>query len=300
MNRHFLTYTMAATLTLGFSSCALLNKDKSSSDTKIIPVSNQRESLHPQKKSSVYTPEELAKGIVKGDWAIETVNGKTAIGETAPYLKFDPETKKVYGSNGCNYLNADYYYNPADSTLSFSNEVTTMKACGTPGITDYEINAALSQVRKYDWEMRGSEYFLRFFSDAGNELMSLMHQNFQFLNGTWIVESLNNKPINTPGDMKCPDMKIVIDIDEGKVHGNTGCNILNGHILSDMELPNCISFEQLITTRMACPPDMNYESDLLVALEEVYTARPTTKDKVDLIDSHGQVVLTLARATSDK
>lgn len=36
--------------------------------------------------------------------------------------------------------------------------------------------------------------------------------------------------------------RLVIDVPEGKVHGNTGCNILNGSLETDMEAANSISF----------------------------------------------------------
>jgi heat shock protein HslJ len=66
-----------------------------------------------------------------------------------------------------------------------------------------------------------------------------------------------------------------------------------------MDAPNSISFQQMITTRMSCPDSNNYEQDLLVALEEVTSARPISKNRVDLLDGSNTVVLSLIR-TSDK
>ena len=45
--------------------------------------------------------------------------------------------------------------------------------------------------------------------------MEMMHQNFQFLNGTWLVKEIDGQAVDVP------DMKLVIDVDEGKLHGNT-------------------------------------------------------------------------------
>ena len=89
---------------------------------------------------------------------------------------------------------------------------------------------------------------------------------------------------------------MVIDIDEGKLHGNTGCNIMNGEISIDMDQPNSISFSNIITTRMACPENSN-ETNLLVALEEVTSARPVSGNEVVLFNAQHQQVLTLARTT---
>lgn len=245
-----------------------------------------------QPVKAVYTSDDLAKGIVKGDWAIETVNGKKAVGETAPYLKFSPEEKRVYGNDGCNIINASYKYNPADSTLSFSNMASTMMACGTPGITDYEVNAALGAVQYYTWRLNGDDYYITLLDADRSPVMELMHQNFQFLNGTWAVKEIDGQSVNVP------DMKLVIDVDEGKLHGNTGCNIINGNLETDMEAANSISFQGIAMTRMACP-DGNYETQFVMALEEASKAKPLQNNRVALLNSEGKTVLVLER-TSDK
>lgn len=253
---------------------------------------DDRQSIAVKKDQKVYTPEEIKKGVVKGDWAIETVYGKSAVGETAPYLKFVPSERRIYGDNGCNTINASYNYNPQDSTISFDHIATTMRMCGMEGLTDYEINTALGATKFYSWEVDGHDYFLTFFDERGGEVMRLMHQNFDFLNGTWAVRKIGDKQINDP------DMKMVIDVDEGKLHGNTGCNIMNGVLSIDMDQPNSISFSNIITTRMACP-DKSHETDLLVALEEVTAARPVSVNEVVLFNSRHDAVLTLVR-TSDR
>lgn len=245
-----------------------------------------------QPVSAVYTSEELSKGVVKGDWAIETVNGKPAVGETAPYLKFVPDQKRVYGNDGCNIINGGYQYNPADSTLVFSDMATTMRACGMPDITDMEVHAALGAARYYTWRLNGDDYYLTLYDADHNPVMELMHQNFQFLNGTWLVKEIDGTAVNVP------DMKMVIDVDEGKVHGNTGCNILNGSLETDMDAANSISFQKIGLTRMACP-DPNYETQLVVALEEASRAKPLKEGRVALLNNQGETVLLLER-TSDK
>lgn len=270
---------------------SVTNSDSSMEVKKDAVLPTDREKIV-KPVSSVYTSEELAKGIVKGDWAIETVAGKTAVGETAPYLKFDPKEKRVYGNNGCNILNADYKYNPADSTISFSNFMQTMMACGMSGITDSEINMALAAAHYYSWRLSGDDYRITLYDADRQPVMELMHQNFQFLNGTWAVKEIAGEPVNNP------DMKLVIDVDEGKVHGNTGCNILNGQLETDMDAANSISFQKIATTRMACP-DPNYETRLLVALEDASKAQPLQQGRVKLLNSMGEVVLVLER-TSDK
>lgn len=240
--------------------------------------------------SSVYTSEELAKGIVKGDWAIETVNGKKVVGEKEPYLKFVPSEGKIYGNNGCNVINGQYQYNPTDSTIQFSYLSSTMMLCHKEGITDQEINLALDATRTYSWKLKGDDYLITFYNDEGTPVMELMHQNFDFLNGTWAVRQIDGENVNVSG------MKLVIDVDEGKIHGNTGCNIINGTLELNMKTANSISFQSIAKTMRLCH-DMKYETPLCVALEETMKARPLEGDKVEFLDSQDKVVLLLERTT---
>lgn len=249
---------------------------------------HDRENIAAAKELKAYTSEEIGRGVVKGDWAIETVMGKEAIGEDAPFIKLVPEELKFYGNNGCNVINGDYRYNSADSTIRFSNLIATMKLCGKTGITDTDINIALDSARKYSWEIKDTDYYLYFYDSAGKQVMSLMHQNFEFLNGTWSVAEIDGvKTANT-------QMQLVIDVAEGKLHGNTGCNIMNGSFETDMNAANSISFSAIATTRMACP-DQTSETALLVALEEASTAKPISRDEVILYDSQRNPVLKLKR-----
>ena len=93
-------------------------------------------------------------------------------------------------------------------------------------------------------------------------------------------------------------MKLVIDVEEGKIHGNTGCNVMNGTMEINMNAANSISFQAISKTLMLCPDD-NYETQLLVALEEAMRAKPMQGGKVELLDSQNKPVLLLER-TSDK
>lgn len=281
---------------LFMGSCSIMNKN---SKTEEKSVDIKKESVLPtdreeivQPVSAVYTSTELSQGIVKGDWAIETVNGHDVVGEKAPYLKFVPSEGRVYGNNGCNVINAQYQYNPADSTISFSYLSTTMRLCHKEGLTDTEINLAMDATRFYKWNLNGDDYYITLLNAEKEPVMTLMHQNFQFLNGTWAVKQISGEAVNVP------KMKLVIDVEEGKLHGNTGCNVINGALEINMESANSISFQAIAKTMMLCPDD-KYETQLLVALEEAMKAKPLQGGKVELLDSQGKAVLVLER-TSDK
>lgn len=285
----FKTLLIAGAL-IPFCSCSIFHKKEPEVKKEAVLPTDRENIVQPV--SAVYTSADLAKGIVKGDWAIEKVNGKNAVGEKAPFLKFVPDEERVYGNNGCNVLNGSYKYNPEDSTISFSNLATTMRLCHKEGLTDIEINVAWDQTRKYSWRLDGDDYYLTLYNEEGEPVMEMMHQNFQFLNGTWAVREINGEKVNVEG------MKLVIDVDEGKIHGNTGCNVLNGTLELNMESANSISFQSIAKTLRMCP-DMDYETRLCVALEEAEKAKPLQGGKAELLDSMGKSVLLLER-TSDK
>lgn len=298
MSKNIFRLMVAAAIMISLGSCDVFSKitgkgsesvsedGKDVSQEAVLP--HDREHIAAKKEVRTYTPEEIAKGVVKGDWAIETVNGKPAVGEKVPFLKFSPEEKMVYGNNGCNALNGKYAYNPKDSTISFSDIASTMILCSQEGITDYEINAALNATKYYTWNEQNSDYYLHFLDAGKREVMVLMHQNFDFLNGSWTVKKINERKVTNP------DVQLVIDVDELKIHGNTGCNILNGVMEVDMDAANSISFSAITTTRMACPEE-SYQTEFIVALEDASSAKPISATEVLLLDSRGKQVLKLAR-----
>lgn len=270
--------------------CSTLFKGKDQTIRQDDVLPHDREHIAKQAELKTYTADDIRKGIVAGDWTIETVNGQQAKGQTTPFLKFVPADGHVYGNNGCNALSGPYTFNAADSTISFGQMLSTMMLCSESGITDVEINVALSEVKFYTTKESDSEYWLYLYDSGRRELMSLLHQNFDFLNGTWQVTAIGDKTIDNP------DVRMVIDVDESKVHGNTGCNIFNGAFDTNMEAPNSISFSDIRTTRMACPESVDYEAALIVALEESTVARPVSATEVRLYDSRSKETLILRRS----
>lgn len=291
MRKHKAGHTgVAALATLGVAlvmgGCSLFNTSGSMEKEAVLPT--DRETLHQIQSQKVYTSAELAKGIIKGDWTIEEVDGENAVGEKIPYLRFEPSEKRIYGNNGCNVINASYTCNPADSTMRFDNLASTMMTCGQEGITDLQINRALADSRKYSWELDGHDYRITLYDGAGKPLLKMVHCNFEYLNGMWHIVGIEGEPVDVQG------MNILIDVDEGKLHGNTGCNIMNGKIETDLDTPNSISFSAINTTRMACP-DMELETRLVVALEEASSARALGPDTVELLGSNKQPVVKMVR-----
>ena len=269
----------------------LFSKESSSKTIKKeVVLPQDRESVNVETDPKMYSPEEFAQGVIKGDWAIEKVYGQEAVGETVPFLKFSNTEKRVYGNNGCNTVNAEYKYNPADSTITFSNVAVTMMLCTKTGITDYLVNKALNEAASYTLQDVDDGYIMDLYDSSGKNIMQLTHQNLDFLNGTWKVVAIEDEEINIE------KMKLVFDVDEHKIHGNTGCNVMNGKLETDLDAPNTFSFEDIAVTMMMCP-SIEYQTALLVALEEANRAKPIDKNRVVLLDSNGKAVLTLQRTT---
>ena len=163
--------------------------------------------------------------------------------------------------------------------------ISTMMACAD---APYEqaINLALDATQSFDITKKGHEYYLELRDNHGNNLMTLRKHNMDFLNGNWQITSVNGKAVS--GD----DATLFIDINELKVHGNTGCNLLNGSLFINPDKSNAIDFSNLASTRMMCP-NMEQESAILLALEETVTAIQGSKNNVMLLNSAGKELMTL-------
>lgn len=132
---------------------------------------------------------------------------------------------------------------------------------------------------------------LTLYDAGGNAIMTLMHRDFHFLDGTWVVVAIDGEKVNIP------DMKIALDVDEKRMHGNTGCNIINGELETDMETANSISISKIAMTKMACP-NSGWETRMTMALEEAVTARRISADEMELIGSNGRQVMLLQRTSA--
>lgn len=288
-----LAIPMAATIAIALAGCSSINlpflnnsKKETAKQEAVLPT--DREHIHSGRHQQTYSVKDLEEGVVTGDWTIDSVNGAPLPADVSAYLKFVPKEKRVYGNNGCNTINATYSYDPAEHKLSFSDALSTLRICNIPSAADEQISLAIENTRSYSWNHENDRYFLHFFDESGRQVLTLMHQTFDFLNGTWGVAEIDGEPVDNK------DMQLVIDIDESKIHGNTGCNILNGAIDIDMETANTIAFHDIITTRMACP-NPEQQTRLIVALEDAAHAKPVDSNTVVLLNLLHKPVLTLKR-----
>ena len=128
-------------------------------------------------------------------------------------------------------------------------------------------------------------------------MMTLRRHNINYIEGAWQVTKVKGQ--NT----KEMPIRMVIDLADSKVHGNAGCNVMNGELSLNMAVEGGISFSNIVTTRMACP-DLESEYQYLNALAEVKSVKPvhSVKGKVetaDLLNAAGEPVIEIKRISRE-
>jgi len=228
-------------------------------------------------------------GGLAGRWYINTV-GTIRLQQFEdnewPYLEFSPTEARFYGYDGCNILNGAYRI-PSGKSLELSEVATTMKLCQGDTLA-YPIARALNETRSFAMT-NGSDgaRVLTLRNSGGKAMMTLHSSDIDFLNGPWQVVAINGKEIDVA------DARLVFDVAANTVTGNAGCNRLNGELTRNPRLSSSVQFSNLATTRMTCP-DIETESALLIALEEVTHARQE-KNAAVLLDASGKAVVKLTR-----
>jgi heat shock protein HslJ len=283
----FTIIASAMLVMMSVSSCSIFNKTtttNSGGGSTETTGSNSSVQLQPQ------TPylQSATTDYLAGEWIIYSVGGNKVTGDERPYINFDSENHRFYGSNGCNIINGDYAEG-AHASLKLSNIISTMMSCPN---ADYEqaINAALDAVSSYTLLKKGNEYYLDLKNEKKVSIMMLRKHNMEFLNGTWVVSDINGISYNNP------EMEMVIDTNELKLHGNTGCNIVNGSVYIDPDKSDSVQFLNLITTRMGCSEDnLKAETAMLVALESVEYAKRGRNNTVVMYDKSDHAIMVLKK-----
>ncbi len=112
------------------------------------------------------------------------------------------------------------------------------------------------------------------------------------LSGEWKVVTINGVEIEAPETEDEVAPFINFDAESGRIHGNTGVNLVNGtYELSG----NDLTFGTLATTMMAGPePKAQTEQEFLAAVNEVKSAK-VKAGVLTLYDADGNVLMTLAK-----
>lgn len=237
----------------------------------------------------VATQQPAAKSI-NGHWYIATVGTTTLRGiedDQWPYLDFVDTEARFYGNDGCNILNGSYRIG-AGQTLTMSNVAASLRLCPDDSLA-YPIANAINATASYSIATRNDgTKILSLHNDRNLTVMTLRMSDIDFLNGPWQVVGINGNHVNAE------NARLIFDIAEETVSGNAGCNRLRGKISRNPQVNGSVQISDLVTTRMTCP-DIATESALLIALEEVSSAKPGKDHTVLLLDSDGKPAVTLQK-----
>lgn len=246
------------------------------------------------KTQTVEQTEGTIHNVFFGNWTAVQVGDMKVTGDNRPYIVFDqdpanPFIVKCYANDGCNTINGEFAITPGGKIQPAGELISTMMMCQD---APYEMgfSTALNTVRSYSVEKIGSDYLLYLKNEGGATSMIMRKSNLDFANGAWTVTKIGNTPVPQGAEMQ-----LVIDIPELKIHGNAGCNVLNGEIRINPDVQNSLEFTDMATTRMTCP-FIESEQQLIQALESARKVSATANsDIIFLSDAAGKTVVVLKR-----
>lgn len=230
---------------------------------------------------------------INGEWNITSIDGAVVDASTTrenPFIVFDTATGKMFGFSGCNRMMSSFDVNSQPGKLDLQAVSSTRMAC--PDMTvEQQVLAALAKVKGFDKEMDDKIVLC----DAeGKAVMTLEPKKNDMtvdkLNGSWMITQVNGEAIPT-GMENQPFIEF--NIAEKRVHGNAGCNVVNGGFETSTENPTAISFPGLITTMMSCP-DLETEQKILNALNSVATFAKADNG-IGLYNAQGELVIVLEK-----
>ena len=224
-----------------------------------------------------------------GEWDIVMLRNKKKVytlERAYVYLDF-AGGNKVYGNNGCNTINGTFQL--SGNNLKFNDFISTDESCHNV-TNEKTIMHALADTRRFTLETQYNAQYLNLMNSKGNVVLVLKRHNLDAMNGPWLVKEINSENVS---DL---NMRVVIDAVMQTIHGDTGCNIINGIITLDPTKDMAIQFEDLRSDEHECE-EIDYETDLLLALESTESCKRINQNEMALLDNKGNIVIMLQRIT---
>jgi heat shock protein HslJ len=221
-----------------------------------------------------------------GEWDIVSMRKKKVYTIDRAYLYLDfAGGNKVYGSNGCNTINGTFQL--SGNNLQFGEFISTSRQCHNV-TSEKTIMHALADVRRFTLETQYNAQYLNLMNSKGAVIMVLKRHNLDAMNGAWLIKEIDSENVSDKG------MRVVIDAIEQTIHGDTGCNIINGIITLDPTKDMAIQFEDLRSSEHMCDKIDN-ETALLLALESTESCKRINNHEMALLDNKGNIVIMLQR-----
>ena len=221
-----------------------------------------------------------------GEWDIVNLRKKKVYTLERAYLYLDfAGGNKVYGNNGCNTINGRFQL--SGNNLKFEDFISSGESCRNV-TNEKTIMHALADVRRFTLETQYNAQYLKLMNSKGVVVMVLKRHNLDAMNGAWLIKELNSEKVDEL------NMRVVIDAVMQTIHGDTGCNIINGIITLDPAKDMAIQFEDLHSTEHDCE-NIDFETDLLLALETTESCKRINEQEMALLDNKGKIVIVLQR-----
>ena len=228
---------------------------------------------------------------ISGEWNVVSVEGKEVTGN--PYIGFDMENGRLYGSAGCNRIMGGVEIDSVNpGHIGLTNIGATRMMC--PDMeTEQKVLEALNEVAGYKASATGVELT----DKDGKVLMSLEKReapavSINDINGEWTISKVDGVEIEVAD--KTPFLSF--NVADNAVHGNGGCNIINGSFSQEEGNASSLKFGQMISTMMA-GPGMETEGKVLEAMNKVASFVVNEDGTLSLMDAGNNEVLLLVRNT---
>lgn len=227
---------------------------------------------------------------ISGEWNVVSVKGEQVEGN--PYIGFDLAEGRIYGNAGCNRIMGGVEVDSVNpGKIGFTGVGATRMMC--PDMeTEQKVLEALNEVAGYQASSAGVELT----DKDGNVLMSLEKKeapavSVNDINGKWNITKVEGAAVEVAD--KTPF--ISFNVAENAVHGNGGCNIINGSFSQEEGNPSSLKFGQMISTMMA-GPGMETERKVLSAMNKVASFVVNEDGTLSLMDVADNEVLLLVKS----
>ena len=278
--RKYIVFALLAALLMAPATMDARKKKDKKMEKRGVNIENVDAIEQPMQDVAVTNPAQQ----LYGEWDIISMRKKKVYSLERAYLYLDFKGgNKVYGNNGCNTINGTFQL--SGNNLKFSDFISTSESCHNV-TSEKTIMHTLADVRRYTLETQYNAQYLNLMNSKGTVVMVLKRHNLDAMNGAWLVKEINSENVSEKG------MRVVVDAIEQTIHGDTGCNIINGIITLDPTKDMAIQFEDLHSTEYDCE-DIDYETDLLLALETTESCKRINQNEMALLDNKGSIVLVL-------
>ncbi len=282
MRKHIVIGLLAALLLAPSNMDAQKKKDKKM-EKRGVAIENVTANVEqPMREVKITNPAQQ----LYGEWDIVTLRKKKVYSLERAYLYLDfAGGYKVYGNNGCNTINGSFQL--SGNNLKFGDFISTSESCHNV-TNEKTVMHTLADVRRYTVETQYNAEYMNLMNSKGAVIMVLKRHNLDAMNGPWLVKELNTENVS---DL---NMRVVIDAEMQTIHGDTGCNIINGIITLDPAKDMAIQFEDLKSSEHHCDRIDN-ETALLLALERTESCKRINQNEMALLDNKGSIVIVLQR-----